>query len=99
MQPNVLKGEKLTRANELLVKAFTANLLLPKLMDSPEFREFLDYISNGSYEIPHRTKTTLLIDMQYENVLKNVSYKAGSSLIIFISFCAYDCVSLTRSKR
>ncbi|KAL5470947.1 hypothetical protein EMCRGX_G029009 [Ephydatia muelleri] len=64
MQPNVLKGEKLTRANELLVKAFTANLLLPKLMDSPEFREFLDYISNGSYEIPHRTKTTLLIDMQ-----------------------------------
>ena len=73
MQPNVLKGEKLTRVNELLVKAFTANLLPPKLMDSPEFREFLDYISNGSYEIPHRTKTTLLIDMQYENVLKKVA--------------------------
>eukprot|EP00731_Ephydatia_muelleri_P001200 Em0001g1200a len=85
MQPNVLKGEKLTRANELLVKAFTANLLPPKLMDSPEFREFLDYISNGSYEIPHRTKTTLLIDMQYENVLKKIKAMIADAVSVSIT--------------
>eukprot|EP00731_Ephydatia_muelleri_P034291 Em0054g14a len=84
MQPNVLKGEKLTRVNELLVKAFTANLLPPKLMDSPEFREFLDYISNGSYEIPHRTKTTLLIDMQYENVLKKIKAMIADAVSVSI---------------
>ena len=60
IQPTVMKGEKLTRANELLVKAFTVNLLPPALMDSQEFRDFLDFISNGAFVIPHRTKTTEL---------------------------------------
>ena len=72
IQPTVTKGEKLARANELLVKAFTVNLLPPALMDSQEFRDFLDFISNGAYVTPHRTKTTELIDAQYENVLRKV---------------------------
>ena len=67
IQPTVMKGEKLTRANELLVKAFTINLLPPALMDNQEFRDFLDFISNGAFVIPHRTKTTELIDVQYES--------------------------------
>ena len=87
MQPNVLKGEKLARANELLVKAFTVNLLPPTLMDSPEFRDFLYYISNGAYAIPHRTKTTELIDVQYENVLRKVCW------LILLSICSISFVS------
>ena len=38
----VLKGLRQTHAEQLLVNALTANLLPPSLMDSPEFREFLD---------------------------------------------------------
>ena len=67
MQPTVMKGEKLARANELLVKAFTVNLLPPALKDSQVFRDFLDFISNGAYVTPHRTKTT---ELQYEKVLR-----------------------------
>ena len=67
MQPTVMKGEKLARANELLVKAFTVNLLPPALMDSQVFRDFLDFISNGAYVTSHRTKTT---ELQYEKVLR-----------------------------
>ena len=81
IQPTVMKGEKLARANELLVKAFTVNLLPPALMDSPEFRDFLDFISNGAFVIPHRTKTTELIDVQYENVLRKVFW------LILVSVC------------
>ena len=54
----MLKGQRQTHADQLLVNALTANLLPPSLMDSPEFREFLDFISNGTYIPPHRTKAT-----------------------------------------
>eukprot|EP00731_Ephydatia_muelleri_P003895 Em0002g71a len=40
VQPvTVMKGEKLDRANELLVNALTANLLPSALLDSPELRK------------------------------------------------------------
>ena len=45
----VMRGEKLVKANELLVKALTANLLPPALI---EFRELLEFISNGSQSCP-----------------------------------------------
>ena len=42
VQPiTVMKGEKCSRANELLVKALTGNLLPSALLDSPEFLRFL----------------------------------------------------------
>ena len=92
MQSTVMKGEKLARANELLVKAFTVNLLPPALMDSQEFRDFLDFISNGAYVTPHRTKTTELIDVQYENVLRKVFFGLLLFLFVLLSFvscCLY----------
>ena len=68
VQPvTVMKGKKLDRANELLVNALTANLLPSALLDSPEFRDLLGFISSGTY-IPHRTKVTELIDHQYQNM-------------------------------
>ena len=39
-----MRGEKLVKANELLVKTLTANLLPPALMDSAEIRELLELI-------------------------------------------------------
>ena len=55
VQPvTVMKGEKLDRANELLVNALTANLLPSALLDSPEFRDL-----SGSYLVEH---TSLLIE-------------------------------------
>ena len=39
----VMKGEKFSTANELLVKALTCNLLPSALLDSPEFRDFLTF--------------------------------------------------------
>ncbi|KAL5484412.1 hypothetical protein EMCRGX_G020905 [Ephydatia muelleri] len=49
VQPvTVMKGEKLDRANELLVNALTANLLPSALLDSPEFRDLLGFISSGT---------------------------------------------------
>ena len=62
------------KANELLVKALTANLLPPALMDSAEIRELLEFISNGTYIPPHRTKVTELIDAQYDMVFSKVSF-------------------------
>ena len=42
VQPvTVMKGEKFSSANELLVKALTCNLLPSALLDSPEFRIYL----------------------------------------------------------
>ena len=73
VQPvTVMKGDKLARANELLVKALTGNLLPSALLDSPEFRDFLAFISGGAYVPPHRTKVTELIDLQYAKVLIKV---------------------------
>ena len=69
-----MKGEKLVKANELLVKALTANLLPPALMDSAEIRELLEFISNGTYIPSHRTKVTELIDAQHDMVLSKVSF-------------------------
>eukprot|EP00731_Ephydatia_muelleri_P029213 Em0020g857a len=70
VQPvTVMKGDKFARANELLVKALTGNLLPSALLDSPEFRDFLAFISGGTYVPPHRTKVTELIDLQYAKVL------------------------------
>ena len=75
VQPvTVMKGEKLDRANELLVNALTANLLPSALLDSPEFRDLLGFISSGTYIPPHRTKVTELIDHQYQNMLTKVCY-------------------------
>ena len=69
VQPvTVMKGEKLDRANELLVNALTANLLPSALLDSPEFRDLLGFIPSGTYITPHRTKVTELIDHQYQNM-------------------------------
>ena len=49
VQPvTVMKGEKLDRANELLVNALTANLLPSALLDSPEFKDLLGFISSGT---------------------------------------------------
>ena len=73
VQPvTVMKGEKFSRANELLVKALTGNLLPSALLDSPEFRDFLAFISGGTYVPSHRTKVTELIDLQYAKVLIKV---------------------------
>ncbi|KAL5496198.1 hypothetical protein EMCRGX_G012436 [Ephydatia muelleri] len=73
VQPvTVMKGEKLDRANELLVNALTANLLPSALLDSPEFRDLLGFISSGTYIPPHRTKVTELIDHQYQNMLTKI---------------------------
>ena len=76
------------KANKLLVKALTANLLPPALMDSAEIREL---ISNGTYiPPPHRTKVTELIDAQYDMVLSKVSFVQvlytyiGQSLLILL---------------
>ena len=53
VQPvTVMKGEKLDRANELLVNALTANLMPSALLDSPEFRDLLGFISSGAYIHP-----------------------------------------------
>ena len=88
-----MRGEKLVKANELLVKALTANLLPPALMDSAEIRELLEFISNGTYIPPHRTKVTELIDAQYDMVFSKVSFVQvlytyiGQSLLILFSFC------------
>lgn len=90
----------MARANELLVKAFTVNLLPPALMDSQEFRDFLDFISNGAYVTPHRTKTTELIDVQYENVLRKVflAYSCFCLFYLVLYRVAYMHL-LTRSKQ
>ena len=73
VQPvTVMKGEKFTSASELLVKALTANLQPSALLDSPEFRDLLGFISSGAYVPPHRTKVTELIDLQYTKVLTKV---------------------------
>eukprot|EP00731_Ephydatia_muelleri_P017432 Em0010g530a len=73
VQPvTVMKGEKLDRANELLVNALTANLLPSAILDSPEFRDLLGFISSGTYIPPHRTKVTELIDHQYQNMLTKI---------------------------
>ena len=84
------------KANELLVKALTANLLPPALMDSAEIRELLEFISNGTYIPPHRTKVTELIDAQYDMVLSKVSFVQvlytyiGQSLLILFFFLYID---------
>ena len=70
----VMKGEKLDRANKLLVNALTANMLPSALLDSPEFRDLLGFISSGTYIPPHRAKVTELIDHQYQNMLTKVCY-------------------------
>ena len=71
VQPvTVMKGNKF--ANELLVNALTGNLLPSALLGSPEFRDFLAFISGGTYVPPHRTKVTELIDLQYAKVLIKV---------------------------
>ena len=73
VQPvTVMIGEKFSRANELLVKAPTGNLLPSALLDSPEFRDFLASISGGAHVSPHRTKVIELIDLQYAKVLIKV---------------------------
>ena len=83
------------KANELLVKALTANLLPPALMDSVEICELLELISNGTYIPPHRTKVTGLIDAQYDMVLSKVSFVQvlytyiGQSLLILFFLSVY----------
>ena len=67
-----IKGEKFSRANELLVMALTGSLLPSALLDSAEFCDFLAFISAGTYVPPHRTKVTELIDLQYAKVLIKV---------------------------
>ena len=49
-----------------------ANLLPSSLVDCPEFRCFLEFISCGAYVPPHRTKMTELIDAKYEEALSKV---------------------------
>ena len=78
----MLKGQRQTHADQLLVNALTANLLPPSLMDSPEFREFLDFISNGTYIPPHRIKATELIDLQHEKVLLKVLHTMQALFIV-----------------
>ncbi|KAL5479612.1 hypothetical protein EMCRGX_G023159 [Ephydatia muelleri] len=80
-----MRGEKLVKANELLVKALTANLLPPALMDSAEIRELLELISNGAYIPPHRTKVTELIDAQYDMVLSKMKVLWASATSVSIT--------------
>eukprot|EP00731_Ephydatia_muelleri_P034762 Em0075g15a len=67
-----LKGHDHNQADHLLLEALCANLLPSSLVDSPEFRCFLEFVSCGAYVPPHRTKMTELIDAQYEKALSKI---------------------------
>ena len=85
-----LKEHDHNQADHLLLEALCANLLPSSLVDSPEFRCFLECISCGAY-VPHRTKMTELIDAKYEEALSKVcSYlvdldKAHASLYTILN--------------
>lgn len=54
---------KVTIARQKLVNVFTANLLPFGLVDSPEFRDFVSYISSNRFEnMPSRSLLTTLVD-------------------------------------
>ena len=69
-----LKGHDHNQADHLLLEALCAKLLPSSLVDSPEFRCFLEFICCGAYVPPHRTKMTELIDAKYEALSKVCSY-------------------------
>ena len=54
--------EKHKKAYTLMIRAHCAALLPPLVNDILEYREYIEFISRGSYALPHRTKTTDLHD-------------------------------------
>ena len=63
-----LTDEEHKHAYALMVKAHSAAILPPSINDTPEYRQYLQYISHGGYSLPHRTKTTELEDAaQWQN--------------------------------
>ena len=55
-----LKGHDHNQADHLLLEALCANLLPSSLVDSPEFRCFLEFVSCGAYV--WRLKSTELMN-------------------------------------
>jgi hypothetical protein len=60
-----LEGDALQTAYRLMVAAFTRCLLPVRLVDIPEFNDFINFISRGSFPRPGRTKLGSLIDEAY----------------------------------
>eukprot|EP00731_Ephydatia_muelleri_P003566 Em0001g3566a len=65
-----MRGEKLVKANELLVKALTANLLPPALMDSAEIQEIASVV-----------KDLVNVEFMLENRLDSISTDQGANFI------------------
>ena len=63
-----------TKAYSLMVRAHSAALLPPWVNDIQEYREYIEFISRGSYALPHRTKTTDLHDEAANEIVEKVGY-------------------------
>ena len=63
-----------TKAYSLMVRAHSAALLPPWVNDIQEYREYIEFISRGSYALPHRTKTTDLHDEAASEIVEKVGY-------------------------
>ena len=62
-----------TKAHALMIQAHCAALLAPLVNDIPEYREYIEFISRGCFDLPHRTKTTELQDAAAATVENKVS--------------------------
>ena len=63
-----LTPQEKRQADHLMVVAWIDNMLSARLADSASFRIWIDTISRGSYQMPHRTTITRIIDELYELV-------------------------------
>ena len=70
--PVTLTPQEKKQADRLMAVAWIDNMLPARLADSTSFRNWIDSISQGSYEMPHRTTITRIIDELYELVKEEV---------------------------
>eukprot|EP00731_Ephydatia_muelleri_P021588 Em0014g179a len=78
--------EENTKAHALMIQAHCAALLPPLVNDIPEYREYIEFISRGCFDLPHRTKTTELqaaAAATVENKIRD-SAKRASSISLMI---------------
>ena len=80
--------EEHKKAYALMIRAHCAALLPPLVNDIPEYREYIEFISRGSYVLPHRTKTTDLHDEAACEIVDKVYVLTN----VFIDQCQFTCM-------